>query len=121
MASEARSKTCESRSSGKWTLLDFEAYLRRMGITPAFEVVHDHRGEHWLWKGRKTNTGYAAVLHPSGVWLYLHRLSVEATDGQIPRGKQVRHRCQHRSCCTRWHLLLGSAAENARDKREAVR
>ncbi len=68
-----------------------------------------------IWDG--PNDGKAG--YGSFVWRnrkkYIHRVIWEATDGPIPEGMVVRHRCDNPACYRRSHLELGTQKENVAD------
>lgn len=70
----------------------------------------------WLWTGA-TSSGYGVIGiggHDGG-WAYAHRLSWEWTNGPIPAGMYVLHRCDVPRCCNPDHLFIGTQADNIRD------
>jgi hypothetical protein len=65
----------------------------------------------WLWLGGVTGSGYGAA---SGK--LAHRMAFEAFWGSIPKGLVVRHRCDQPVCVNPEHLVVGTHADNMRDK-----
>ena len=51
----------------------------------------------------------------------VHRHMYRKFKGEIPEGKIVRHTCDNRRCCNPDHLILGTHADNARDREERKR
>lgn len=45
-----------------------------------------------------------------------HRIAWELVNGPVPQGMCVRHTCDTPPCCNPEHLILGSQAENMKDK-----
>ena len=51
----------------------------------------------------------------------VHRHAYRRFKGEIPIGMIVRHTCDNRLCCNPDHLILGTHADNARDREERRR
>jgi hypothetical protein len=70
----------------------------------------------WLWTGRYGNQGYGTYGGGRrGERVQAHRLVWEVTNGPIPTGLFVLHRCDVRGCVNPAHLFLGTAKDNTRD------
>lgn len=80
----------------------------------------DKTNKCWLWTGACLPTGYGAFRH-EGKTVYPHRLSYAWTNGEIPEGLQVDHRCHDRSCVRPEHLRLVTNAQNLQNRRGATR
>jgi len=74
----------------------------------------------WLWTaGQMGSSGYGtfSVRTPTGTKsIRAHRYSYEMTNGPIPEGMHVLHRCDTPLCVRPEHLFLGTPLDNARDK-----
>lgn len=71
----------------------------------------------WLWEGAQNNVGYGKIGlggAREGTAL-VHRLMWEHSNGAVPEGMFVLHRCDVRACCNPDHLFLGTALDNMRD------
>lgn len=77
----------------------------------------DVRGsdECWEWKAARNRHGYGYFRYKSK-HAKAHRVSWELTQGEIPDGINVLHRCDNPPCCNPAHLFLGTQAENMSDK-----
>ena len=78
----------------------------------------------WLWLGGLNKHGYPKANKNIGgriVDRLGHRVSYEAYKGEIPKGKQVLHHCDVRSCVNPDHLYVGTHDDNMRDIRERRR
>src|SRR4051812_19427853 len=68
----------------------------------------------WPWMGARFWFGHGAVKVGGRPW-GTHRVAWELTNGAIPAGQQVNHRCDHPPCCNPTHLWLGTQLDNVRD------
>jgi hypothetical protein len=68
----------------------------------------------WLYKGSRAKNGYTEISYRSSKWGG-HRLAYFLWKGPIPKGQEVRHKCDIRHCCNPEHLELGSHHDNLID------
>lgn len=96
-------------------------------VTQEYLEAHTHPEPNtgcWLWSGSVNRGGYGKVIRcDSGRRreFLAHRIAWAARHGAIPAGLMVRHRCDTPLCVNPGHLLLGTAADNARDRDERGR
>lgn len=75
----------------------------------------DKTGECWVWLGCYNGAGYGAVRW-NGKTDRAHRVAWAITNGPIPEGQLILHRCDNRPCVRPDHLFLGDRAANAHDR-----
>jgi len=66
------------------------------------------------WMKSTTNQGYGRIWG-NGLMLLTHRVTWELTNGPIPDGMFVCHKCDNTSCCNIEHLFLGTPKDNTTD------
>lgn len=69
----------------------------------------------WPWPMSKFPDGYGQFMvkhHPYRA----HRVAWELTNGSIPDGILVCHKCDNPICCNPNHLFLGTVADNHEDR-----
>jgi len=80
----------------------------------------DRSGDCWFWTGFVNLSGYGTVNINRKLRL-VHRVAVAIRDGSIQAGVVVRHSCDRTLCVHPEHLLLGTQADNMRDRGERGR
>ncbi|URG17463.1 HNH endonuclease [Rhodococcus phage Mbo2] len=74
----------------------------------------------WMWGGLLDDDGYGIFIY-GGKRTRAHRAAYELFNGSIPPGLIVRHRNDTPPDCNPLNLLLGTHADNARDRVERGR
>ena len=69
----------------------------------------------WFWTGGTVGSGYG-IAHDQGKHRLIHRAMWERTNGAIPAGMFVLHRCDVPCCVNPAHLFIGSILDNNRDR-----
>ena len=80
----------------------------------------DRSGECWLWTGATSPKGYGRFW-AGGVTRRSHRVAWKITNGDIPDGLLVLHKCDTPRCVRPDHLFLGTYADNNIDCRDKGR
>ncbi len=68
----------------------------------------------WLWTGARQSKGYGVIIVNREYWL-CSRFAWVITQGDIPDGLYVLHRCDNPPCCNPTHLFLGTQSHNIND------
>lgn len=71
--------------------------------------------ECWKWTRARHPKGYGQVWL-AGKMRRAHRVAWELSNGPIPEGLHVLHRCDNPPCCNPAHLFLGTNADNVQDR-----
>ena len=68
----------------------------------------------WIWMGTTLPHGYGTITLDKRK-RYTHRVAWECSNGPIPDGLRVCHRCDTPQCVNPAHLFIGTAKDNTQD------
>jgi hypothetical protein len=74
----------------------------------------------WPFFGAKSRGGYGSIRLDGKHWV-ASRLAYAVSNGPIPTGAMIRHRCDNSSCVNPAHLEAGTHKDNMRDASERKR
>lgn len=71
----------------------------------------------WLWKNKYGRYGKYYIYDELGNRVYIssHKYAWEITNGKVPDGLYVCHKCDNGFCCNPNHLFLGTPLDNIED------
>ena len=71
----------------------------------------------WIWQKSCSSAGYGQ-FRKDGVYWNTHRYVWQHFNGDIPKGKHIRHTCHIKACSNPDHLTIGSAKDNYHDSKD---
>lgn len=78
------------------------------------------KDECWEWTGCRIRNGYGRLGY-KGKQHLTHRIAWELTNGTIPDGLCILHKCDNPPCCNPDHHFLGTKLDNMLDMRSKGR
>src|SRR5208337_1025033 len=51
----------------------------------------------WIWQGATTPDGYGKIGY-KGKFYYVHIVAFVVSNGPVPRGKEIHHKCERKNC-----------------------
>lgn len=95
-------------------LCDACKYARRDPVTRFWRGVEKGDGC-WEWTKSRSRLGYGTFSLNRRKWVSAHRFAWTLTNGPIPDGLCVLHRCDNPPCVRADHLFLGTLRDNQQD------
>lgn len=103
----------------------FDRVWEKVDHNGPIPVKFPELGPCWLWMAYCDPKGYGRLnigRHINGVYSnkleFAHRLTWELTNGPIPKGLWVLHKCDNRQCVRPDHCFLGTVQDNNNDRKE---
>lgn len=79
-------------------------------------IIYTELGACWIWTGGKSRDSHQyGRIDYQGKIRHTHQVSWILTNGPIPQGMHVLHKCDNPPCVNPSHLYLGDDADNHRD------
>lgn len=108
------SRWCAAHSQKLKDVQKIEREFRAQNFQNHFWERVDKTSDCWIWTGAITRAGYGWV-RAWGTSRLAHRVAWELTNGSIPAGIFICHKCDNRICVNPNHHFLGTDSDNMHD------